>query len=99
MDKIKLVKVSAEYSDEIMKYKSEFPDDRERVTYDPDRIPGMDYFEKYDNVFDWLKFCETMSDKLTWYMSIRECDDKIIGFIVFVWIKAGKNNDNNKMDR
>lgn len=83
MDKIKLVKVSAEYSDEIMKYKSEFPDDRERVTYDPDRIPGMDYFEKYDNVFDWLKFCETMSDKLTWYMSIRECDDKIIGFIVF----------------
>jgi len=83
MDKLKLVKVSAEYADEIVEYKSEFPDDRERVTYDPTRIPGMDYLEKYDNIFDWLEFCEKMSDKLTWYMTIRECDNKIIGFIVF----------------
>ena len=23
---------------------------------------------------------------------------EIIGLIIFVWVKAGKNNDNNKMD-
>lgn len=83
MDKIKLVKVSVEYADKIMEYKSEFPDDRERVTYDPARIPGMDYLEKYDNVFEWIEFCKSMSDKLTWYMTVRECDNRIIGFIVF----------------
>lgn len=89
MDKIKLIKVSAEYAEKIAEYRAEFPADRIRVTYDPARIPGMDYLEKYGdgleykNVFDWIQFCNDMSGKLTWYMSIRENDRKIVGFIVF----------------
>lgn len=83
MSDIKLIKPSVEYAQKIADYRAEFPDERERVTYDPSRIPGMDYLEKYDNVLDWLKFCENMFDKLTWYMAFRESDSKIVGFIIF----------------
>ena len=84
-----LVKLSASYADKIVEYRAEFPSDHVRLTYDPARIPGMDYLEKYgnglkyQNILDWIQFCEEMSDKITWYMSIRQNDDKIIGFIVF----------------
>ena len=83
MSQIKLIKPFAEYAEKIEEYRAEFPVERERVTYDPSRIPGMDYLEKYNNVLDWLQFCENMSDKLTWYMAIRESDSKIVGFLVF----------------
>lgn len=83
MSQIKLIKVSAEYAEQIEEYRAEFPAERMRVTYDPTRIPGLDYLEKYDNVLDWLQFCEDMSGKLTWYMSIRESDGRIVGFVVF----------------
>lgn len=83
MGEIMLMKPSAEYALEIEHYRAEFPAERERVTYDANRIPGLDYIERYDNVIDWLQFCEDMSDKLTWYMTFRESDRKIIGFIVF----------------
>lgn len=83
MGEIRLIKPSVKYAEKIAEYRAEFPIERERVTYDPSRIPGMDYLEKYDNVLDWLQFCENISDKLTWYMSIRKSDSKIVGFIVF----------------
>ena len=83
MGQIKLIKVSAEYAEKILEYRAEFPTERMRVTYDPSRIPGMDYLEKYEPVFEWLQFCEDMVDKITWYMAIRENDGKIVGFIVF----------------
>ncbi len=83
MNEIKWIKPAAEYAKRIEDYRAEIPAERERVTYDPSRIPGMDYLEKYDNVLDWLQFCENVSDKLTWYMAFRERDNKIVGFIVF----------------
>lgn len=83
MCEINLIKPSIEYAEKIAEYRSEFSVERTRVTYDPNRIPGMDYLEKYNNVLDWLQFCENMSDKLTWYMAIRKSDSKIVGFIVF----------------
>ena len=89
MAQIQLIRVSSEYAEKIGEYRAEFPDNRMRVTLDPARIPCMDYLEKYGdglkhkNILDWLKFCEDMSDKLTWYMSIRESDSKIVGFIIF----------------
>ena len=83
MSQITLIKASAEYAEQIMEYRAEFPAERMRVTYDDNRIPGMDYLEKYENVLEWLQLCEDMSDKITWYMAIRESDNKIVGFIVF----------------
>jgi predicted acetyltransferase len=84
MSEIKLTKPSADYAEKIAEYRAEFPAKRVRVTCDPRRIPGMDYLEKCGNVLDWLRLCENMSDKLTWYMTIRESDSKIVGFIVFL---------------
>ena len=89
MEQIKLVEVSTEYAEKILEYRAEFPAERMRGTYDPERIPGLDYLEnygdgqKYENVIEWLKFCEEMSDKITWYMSVREKDGKIVGFVIF----------------
>mgnify|MGYP003304075524 CR=1 FL=1 len=80
MSKINLIKVSVGYAEKILEYKEEFSDTG--ITYIPERIPGLDYLEKYDNVHDWIDFCGEMSSKITWYMSVRESDDRIIGFIV-----------------
>ena len=80
---LKLVKPSAEHAEQISEYRAEFPVERERLAYAPSRIPGMDYLEKYDNVLDWLAFCESMAAKLTWYMAVRKSDSRPVGFIVF----------------
>lgn len=82
MSKLKLIKVSAEYADQITEYVAEIPSERMRVTYIQERIPGLDHLEEYNNVFDWIRFCDELSGKITWYMSVRECDSKIIGFII-----------------
>ena len=47
MKNIKLIKVSGEYAHEILEYTEEFPNERMRVTYNPNRIPGLDYLEDY----------------------------------------------------
>lgn len=80
MEDIKLVKPTEEYAQQIADYRAEFPSERMRVTYDPDRIPGMDYLEEYENVHEWLDFCEGMKDKISWFMSVRSSDGKIVGF-------------------
>lgn len=80
MNEIKLLQPSIEDVEKIAEYRAEYPSDRMRVTLDPDRIPGLDYLEKYDNIYEWLQFCESMKDRITWYMSVRTSDRKIVGF-------------------
>ena len=80
MDAIILREPTAEDAERIAAYMAEFPDDRMRVTLDPDRIPGLDHLESYDSVEAWLRFCETMRGKITWYMSVRLSDGRIVGF-------------------
>ena len=80
MDEITLISPTLGYADRIAEYRAEFPSDRMRVTYDPDRIPGLDYLEQYENVTDWLRFCDSMAGKISWYMSVRTSDGKVIGF-------------------
>lgn len=82
MSTLRLSKVSEDYLEQIKEYIAEFPADRMRVTYDPDRIPGLDYLEKYNDITEWLSFCDHVSDKLTWYMSVREDDGRIVGFLI-----------------
>ena len=79
---LKLIKLSAEYADQIAEYVAEFPSERMRVTHIPERIPGLDHLEEYDNVLEWIQFCDEMSGKISWYISVRESDGKIIGFII-----------------
>ena len=80
VDRIRLLRPSAEDAERIAEYRAEFPSDRMRVTLDPDRIPGLDYLEAYDSVQDWLRFCETMAGKISWFMAVRKDDEKIVGF-------------------
>ena len=80
MSVLKLLLPSIQDVEEIEKYRAEFPADRVQVTAEPDRIPGLDYLENYSSVREWLEFCETMAGKITWYMSVRESDGKLVGF-------------------
>ena len=75
-----LVRSGLDYAEKIDEYRAEFPADRIRVTYVRERIPGMDYLEDYGTATEWLSFCDTMEGKISWYMTIRPDDGKIIGF-------------------
>ena len=79
MDELQLVSLSLNMVDKIADYKASFPAERMRVTLDPDRIPGLDYLEEYENIPSWLQFCEAMRDKITWYATIRKRDGKMVG--------------------
>ena len=79
MGELRLMEPSVEWADRIEEYRAEFPQGM-RLTYHVARIPGLDYAEQYDDVCDWLAFCETMRGKVTWYMSVRESDGRIVGF-------------------
>ena len=83
MDRIKLVPVSGEYAAAIADYRAEFPDNRERVTLDPDRVPGLDHLEEYESVPAWLDFCAAMAGKVDWYLSVREGDGRVVGALIF----------------
>ena len=78
MDGIRLVEPTAEWAERIEEYRAEFPRDM-HVTYHAARIPGMDGLESYDDVPDWLAYCSSMCGKVTWYMSVRESDARIVG--------------------
>ena len=80
MGEIGLVQLAAEYAEQIAAYRAEFSPDRMQVSYDPDRIPGMDYLENFSDVREWLRFCETEKGQITWYMSVRKKDRRIVGF-------------------
>ena len=77
---IKLIQPSIEVAAKIAEYRKEFIADHIRVTFNPNKIPGLDYLEKFDNVHEWLQFCKSMGNKITWYMSVRTSDEKIVGF-------------------
>ena len=79
MDELELLSVSEEFADAIKEYRAEFPDDRMRVTLDPERIPGLDHLESFDNVYDWLEYCHSMEGKLSWYVTLRKSDGRMIG--------------------
>ena len=79
VDEITLVRPSADYARQIDEYRAEFPSDRERVTLDPDRIPGADYLEDYASAAEWLDFCESEKERISWFMSVRRSDGRIVG--------------------
>jgi sialate O-acetylesterase len=79
MDELELIPVSPALSDKIAAYRAAFPADRMRVTLDPGRIPGLDRLEEYGDIPAWLRFCETMRGKITWYAALRQRDGKMVG--------------------
>ena len=80
MDTLQLVPPSAEYAEQIEAYRAEFPSERMQVTFDPERIPGLEHIEEYGSVREWLRFCDSMRGRISWYMSVRPADGRIVGF-------------------
>ena len=81
MSGLNLVQPSLAYAEKIAEYRAEFPAERMQVTCDPKRIPGLNCLEAYEHIPDWLRFCESMKGKISWYMTVRENDGKIVGFL------------------
>ena len=80
MDEIRLKKISAEYAGQIEACRKEFAKEALHVSYIPDRIPGLNDLENYENISDWITHCDAQEGKITWYMSVRVSDDRIVGF-------------------
>ncbi|MBR2520889.1 MAG: GNAT family N-acetyltransferase [Oscillospiraceae bacterium] len=80
MDGLILKEPTEAYAEKIEEYRSEFPADRERVTYIPDRIPGLDRLEEYHDAEAWLRYCAAEKDRVWWYMLLRPSDEYVIGF-------------------
>ena len=83
MDELELLPLSPALAHEIAAYRATFPADRMRVTLNPDRIPGLDHLEEYENIPSWLRFCETMRGKITWFATVRKTDGKMVGALCF----------------
>ena len=96
MDEIKLCQPSAKDAERIQAYRAEYlASDPMRVTLDPDRIPGLDYLERYGDVREWLAFCASMKGKISWYMSVRASDGKLVGFCC---LRHGLEYDDDDID-
>ena len=81
MEELRLVLPAARDAERIEEYAAEFPAERLQVTLDPERIPGLDCLENYENAADWLRFCEAEAGRITWYMTERVRDGRIVGFV------------------
>ena len=81
MSELELVKVSEEYTQTIEDYRDEFPSDRMQVTADPDEIPGLNGLQEFDSVPEWIRYTKEMEGKISWYLSVRKEDGKMIGAI------------------
>lgn len=79
MDTLYLKQLSEDDAVRIEEYRAEFPENRMRVTFYADRIPGLDHLEEFDSVGEWLAFCKEMAGKITWYLTVRESDGKAVG--------------------
>ncbi|MDO4739217.1 MAG: GNAT family N-acetyltransferase [Eubacteriales bacterium] len=82
MERISLVPVSQAYAEEIGRYRAEFSAQSTRATYVQDRIPGLDHLEEYEDAREWLRLCERMRGRISWYLGIREGDGRLVGCLV-----------------
>lgn len=81
MDKLILAVATAVYSDMIADYRGEFPAEGAGVTAVPGQIPGLDRFEEFGSTEEWLGYCEKMRGKISWFLTLRESDGKMIGAV------------------
>lgn len=82
MEELQLVPVTASDVKIIAEYCAAFPESRMRVTFEENRIPGLDYLEEYDNIADWLQYTSLMCWGITWFKTIRCSDGKMVGAVI-----------------
>ncbi len=80
INEIRLKKVSAEYAGQIEACRQEFAKESLHVSYIPERIPGLNGLEDHDSVREWIDSFDAQEGRITWYLSVRESDDTVVGF-------------------
>ena len=65
----------------ISDYRAAFSPDRARVTYIPERVPGLDHLEEFESAGEWLKYAARMKGRISWYMAVRLSDLRVVGFV------------------
>ena len=75
MEELQLVPVTAADTKIIAEYCAAFPESRMRVTYEENRIPGLDHLEEHDDIADWLQYTALMRWGITWFKTLRCSDD------------------------
>lgn len=76
---LRLLRAAPEWAERIAAYRAEFPADRMRVTPEPDRIPGLDGLEDFGTVEEWLAYTETVREKISWFLAVRQSDGRLVG--------------------
>ena len=81
MCSIRLEKPTLPWADAIEDYIREFPVGHMQATPDACAIPGLFRLADFPTLQDWLAYTTTMQGKITWFMAIREEDEKLLGFL------------------
>lgn len=63
----------------IEEYYQSFVSDERNITHIRGRIPGLSYFEQYEDPREWFAFVQRMGGKISWYMALNE-ENRIVGF-------------------
>lgn len=79
MSEMRFVSVTELSAAVVDEYRAAFPADRQRVTLDPKRIPGIDHLEEFADTAAWLTFCKAMAGKVSWYALTR--NGRILGML------------------
>ena len=79
MSTIHLKKPDENDLEAIEEYYQSFVSDERNITHIRGRIPGLSYYEQYEEARDWFSFAENMDEKISWYMALNK-EDRIVGF-------------------
>ena len=66
----------------IEEYRASFPKERMRVTFAPDRIPGLNGLEKFESAAGWLERLRGMRGKVSAFLSVRPEDGRMTGALM-----------------
>ena len=76
---LRLVPVTAACAAAAEAYRAAFPAERERVTWDPRRIPGLGGLEAFPDAAAWIRYTREMAGKISWFLTFREGDPLPVG--------------------
>lgn len=79
MNDLRLTELDSKYAAQLADFLAEFPVGHMTATPDPCHIPGTDGLERCGSIAGWLGYCASMRGKITWYLTVRESDGRLIG--------------------
>ena len=79
MDELQLVPLDPRHAEAVADYRAAFAPDRPRVTWNPESVPGLDGLERYESAADWIRACGEMTGKVSWFLTVRRSDGRVIG--------------------